>query len=995
MDVNSFFKKYGIHFIAIALFVIVGMIYFSPQVGGEYGIKQHDIKEFKSASNEIAHFRETDNAESLWTNSIFGGMPATQISVQHKGNFFKSITTGFLNMFPLPLGAFLLHLICFYIFAMFLRIKPAIAILGAFAFAFASYEIIILQAGHNTKSIAVAFLPAVLGAFIYAYKRNWKIGAALSALFMAFEMGANHLQVTYYMGFLLIGLGIYYFVEALRAKKFKNFMFATGGIMAGYLIAMLINYGNISMTNDYAQYTTRGGNDVTITVDGKDAKANSSSGLDKDYITQWSYGKQESFTFISPYALGSHSSAALGNTQFADVATDAELFGDELKGALGMPLYWGEQPIVAGPFYLGVVVVFLSLLALVFVKDRKIWVFAGVSVLALLLSWGKNFMGLTEFFIDNVPGYNMFRTVTIILVIVELCIPVLAVLLLQRLYEEREAIKEKKMHFLIASGGFFLFLLIFKFSVSGPFSSENDLMRIDRQKAAYTNQLKSMDPGEVAQNYGVNVNDPVQLDQFIEAQLEPAYAGLEGIKKVRKEVFHKSANRSIVIALFAIGICALFFFTSIPSIAIVAGLFVLLLIDLVPVNQNYLGTYEDANGKPGDLLHWSLLPEKEYPVAAEPADHEIMRLELEGNKKLQSLVAKAETRGKAKADELEYAGKDKRRVIDSYKFNALGRGTNYRVFDRNGGWSSSRAGYFHKSLGGYHGAKLRNIQNAFDFHIAFGNPEVLNMLNVKYVISGANLSPTRSELGAAWAVKSIKSFETPNDEIRGLGKKLSVKNIGPGSLVVNDKNENSAEVFIGENVMYFNGDSSTINLSYNIRSGMKLYFVSDAKGKTNLMMDFSIDNDTTGSFTKLAEITVVDEFNPKDEAVMLSSEVKKLSTQSFSGEAQVAMKSYAPNKIEYDANCRGKQLVVFSEIYYPDGWKAVVDGKEQEILKVDYLLRGLELSDGKHKVEFIYDNAKYHSAGTMATIGSILLLLLMGVLGFMEYKNSKKSKEAA
>ena len=184
MDYKGFFKKYGIHFIAIALFVIVGRVYFAPQFG-EYGIKQHDVEQFKGMSNEVIQYREITGEEPLWTNSMFGGMPATQISVDHKGNFVKSITAKFLKLFPIPFGAFFLHLICFYIFALLLRIKPVIGILGAFVFAFASYEIIILSAGHNTKSIAVAYLPAVLGAFIYAFKTNWKLGTALSALFMA------------------------------------------------------------------------------------------------------------------------------------------------------------------------------------------------------------------------------------------------------------------------------------------------------------------------------------------------------------------------------------------------------------------------------------------------------------------------------------------------------------------------------------------------------------------------------------------------------------------------------------------------------------------------------------------------------------------------------------------------------------------------------------------------------------------------------------------
>ena len=216
-------------------------MYFSPQFEG-YGLKQHDIEQFKGMSNEIVHFREETGKEPLWTNSMFAGMPATQISVVYGGNIFRPVVGAIKTVVPGPAGTFMLHLLCFYIFALFLRLKPVIGLIGAIAFAFASYEIVILQAGHNSKAMAVAFLPAVLGAFIYAFQKNWKWGAVLSAVFMGFELSQNHYQVTYYMIILLVGLGIYFAIDAFKKKKLKHFGFATGGVFVGYLIALLINY---------------------------------------------------------------------------------------------------------------------------------------------------------------------------------------------------------------------------------------------------------------------------------------------------------------------------------------------------------------------------------------------------------------------------------------------------------------------------------------------------------------------------------------------------------------------------------------------------------------------------------------------------------------------------------------------------------------------------------------------------------------------------------
>lgn len=984
---KSFFTKNWIHFAAMAGFIIIAFIYFGPQFDG-YGLKQHDIEQFQGMSHEISYYREVTGEEPLWTNSMFGGMPATQISVQHHGNIFKAALYQFNNIFGSPAGIFLLHLICFYILGMFLRLHPLVTIVGALAFAFSSYEIIIMQAGHNSKAFAVAFTPAVLGAFIYTFRTNWKWGAALSTVFMGFELATNHLQVTYYLGFLLLFVGFFYFAKAIKDKDFKKFAFGTIGLIVAYALALLVNYGNISMTNDYAADTIRGGNDVTILPDGSVATANT-SGLDKDYITQWSYGVGESFTLVSPYVKGSHS-ARLGETNFMEIAEASELSPGQLKTVKDLPLYWGEQPITSGPVYLGVVVIFLAFLGLFMLKKKIKWVLFGVAVLALMLSWGKNFMGLTDFFIENVPGYNKFRTVTIILVLVELCVPVIGILLLQQFWDEREKLKEKRNMFLIASGLFMVLLLAVKMIGLGDnYTCATDQMIIDQNRQGILSQLSEMDPNVLKSQYNLDVTNPQQIDEFLKAQMEPIENSVADLHTVRADVFSASMNRSLVVGFFTIGLLALLFFTNLPAPVVVGGLVIVVLADLVPVNQNYLSSEMDDRG---NYKYWVPQGEKDYPLSSTQADLEILNAELTEHPELAAKIAEAERKASALANEKGYSGTEKRRIIDAYKFAALNMETNFRVFETNNAWGSSRASYFHKSMGGYHGAKLRSIQNLFEFHISKSNNNVLNMLNVKYFIQGAQVQRNEGALGNAWLVRGIREVSTPNDEILALGKKFEIQNAGAGSLIVNGKTTDKTTVYGGEDLAYLlpTGDSVEVFLSNGISKGLKVFFVMDINRNTNLVPEMTLQADTANSFAKLVGIEVIEDFAPKDEAIMLSSEAKKLKAKKFTQEGSIRMKSYAPNKITYAADVKGTQFVVFSEMYYKKGWTAKVNGKEQEILKVNYGLRGLELPNGTYTIEFSYDDPKYHKGNTMAMAGSVLIFLLLAGMVFMDFRAKRK-----
>jgi len=999
---KNFFQKNWPHFAVLAAFIVIMFFYFAPEFDGNR-LKQHDVEEYIGMSKETQSFREKAHEEPLWTNSMFGGMPTIQISTLYGGNFFQQSSLWFLGFFGVPSGIFLLHLLGFYLLAMCMRIKPLIAFIGAVAFAFASYEIVVLQAGHNSKAMSVALMAPVVGAFIMAYRHNWKWGALLSGLFMSYELANNHLQVTYYLAFLLAGLGVYELIQAIMTKEFKKFFITSGSVLAAYLLAVFINYGNISLTNDYAKHTIRGGNDVTINANGTPA-TNNTEGLDKDYITNWSYGVGESFTLVSPYVKGS-ASVQYQNSQFKDFIDESDLSQNEINTLMNgsivsgndFPLfsYWGEQPMTSGPVYLGVVVIFLAFLGMVFIKDRSKWVFLSISILALALSWGKNFMGLTEFFIDHVPGYNKFRTVTIIMVLIELCIPIIAVMLLQRLYEAREEIKAQKRMFLIVSGIFVVVLLGVKmvglgdgFITLREKDSENYLSTLsEEQKQMFTiNKIKQYDPQMLKQAIGVDVNNPEQLRGLVDYETDVLTNQYSTLRKCRSMIFNSSMNRSLIFAFLIIGVMALFFFTTLASEIIFVGIAILILLDLVNVDLNFLNNEKDEQDQ---FKYWASSPSVLYPLSPNKADNDIMAMETM-DPSVAKEVSAAEKVGKAKAAELEYLTADARRVIDSYRFSALNFATNYRVFDFDGGWSSTRASYFHKSLGGYHGAKLRNIQNVFDFHLARTNNKVLDMLNVKYIIQQESLRPNPTAMGNAWFVKTIEVKETSNDEIRALGNKFDITNQGPGQLLVNGQPAAKASVYGSEDLQYLLGrDTLIVPLSNGLSEGQEALWVRDTNGVTNLIPLFTMDADSLGSFKPLVKLKVSDEFKVREEAVMLKEFADLVVTYKFSGEGEITMKSYAPNKIVYKAECKGKQFAVFSEIYYPEGWKAFVDGKEVEIVKTNYLLRGVELASGKHTIEFKFDLPKYRQSNTLAIVGTGFLFLLIAGAAFKDMKKAK------
>jgi hypothetical protein len=963
------------------LFLVVTFVYFQPQFTG-YRLDQHDIEQFKGMSNEVVHYRDVEGGEPLWTNSMFGGMPTYQISTKYEGNLLSKVTRILRFGMGSPAGIFIFYLLGFYIMLLCLRVNPRVAIFGALIFAFSSYFIIILQAGHNSKAAAIGLMGPVIGAFYMAYRYNLKWGILLSALFMGLQLTSNHFQITYYLGIVLVGFGIAEFVRAFKYARWKRFLTATLGILVAYFFALGINYGNISLTNDYAKHTIRGGNDITINPNGTTNEGESTSGLDKDYITQWSYGVGESMTLLSPNIKGG-SSSAIQNSQFAEKLRDPEMRRN--ASLIGQNnIYWGAQPFVSGPVYLGIIVFFLALLGMIYLKGPLKWTLAGVTILVLMLSWGKNFMGLTDFFLDYIPGYNKFRAVTIILSVVELIIPLLGVLFLNKLFKKREEIKTNIKPLFIASGGLLGIMILLTFTGLGNgylSPDEKDMAYnpenyIESRKVEFRQQIQQEDPRVLQQN-GIDINNKAQIESVIERQV-PSVAQInqqfDALVDFRKSIYQSSMWRSILFLLLGIGLILIYLYTTVKKELILIGLALFAVGDLISVDLNYLNNKKQKNNR--NYVHWIEDADFDYPLSPTQADKQILEAETTNNPELKKKIdnVKVENGGRRV--------KVNSNALWSKKFQTLNMNTNYRVYEARAGFSSSRPSYFHKALNGYHGAKLRRIQNVKDFHIDKGNMDVFNMLNVKYFINQGGAQTNPNSLGNGWFVKTLNVQPNPNMELLALGDLFLIENLNSSlELRVNGEKVTKDTITGYEEVVLLNNtDTIFSGVSQITRSKLNSVFVSDIKGKMSWIPAKELEKDTLDSFNKIVEIKQVYEFNPKEEAIISKEVSKKVSSLQYSGLGKVEFVSYLPNEMKYNLKSNEKQFLVLSEVYYPDGWNAYLDGEKVGIHRVNYLLRGIEVPAGEHEIVMKFEVPKFDTANNIAFGGSLLIILL--ILGF-------------
>ena len=666
-------KRFYPHLLALVGFVLISLIYFYPVLSGKK-ILQSDIVQYKATAKELIDYREKTGEETYWSNSAFGGMPTYQLGAHYPHNYIKKVDE-VLRFLPRPADYLFLYFVGFYILLLALRINPLKAFFGALAFGFSTYMIIILGVGHNAKAHAIAYMPMVVAGVVLVFQKRWIIGGLLTMLAAALELNANHFQMTYYLLIFLLILTAYFIYKAIKENDLKELMYSFGIFVVAGMVAVGVNATGILATQEYAKESTRGKNELTYTPDGK--KATSDSSMTYDYITEYSYGLAESFNLLSPRIFGGSNSENLGTkSAMYEFVLSQDVPEDQAKEIVkGLPTYWGDQPIVAAPAYIGAIVFFLAVLAL-FVDKRKIkYAFLAGAIVSLVLSWGKNFPLLTDFFINYVPLYNKFRAVSSIQVVLEMCMPVLAILGLQAFFKADA--NEQKQSLLKALGttiGILVLLLLGKSAFSFAGSGDGYLM----------------------QSYG---------PEFIDA-----------LKEDRKSLYTSDLLRSILLIALAGGTLFLTFKNTISKQAgtLVVGL--LMVADLFLIAKNYVNA--------SDFTHAS---EVDTPFVMAPFDEMILQ--------------------------------DK---------------SHYRVFEISPNvMSDPRASYFHKSIGGYHAAKPKAMQELFDYQIAKNNIEVLNMLNVKYLIQknekGEQFPVQNTEAnGNAWFVKSIKTVATADEEMKSL-----------------------------------------------------------------------------------------------------------------------------------------------------------------------------------------------------------------------------------
>jgi len=681
------FNQLAPYLAAVVIFITIIFIYFSPLLEGKK-IKQHDIAQWKGMSKEIVDFRAKTGEEPLWTNSMFGGMPAYQISVEYKANLVRFIDDAFKLGLPHPAGLIFLYFIGFLILMLVLGIDPWLGIAGAIAFAFSSYFFIIFEAGHNSKAHAIGYMAPALAGIILAYRGKYLAGGILTALFLSLELLTNHLQITYYLGLIIVAYGISEFIFHLKEKKLKSFFISSAIIVAAGLLAVGTSTTNLWATYEYGKETIRGKTELTT------EKENRTSGLDKKYATDWSYGVGETMTLLIPNYKGGASMGSVGvNSETYKALVQNNVPQQSINEIINnLPLYWGDQPSTSGPVYVGAILIFLFMLGMLIVENRYRWWLLGITALSIMLSWGHNFMPLTELFFKYMPGYNKFRSVSMTLVIAEFTIPILGMLALRKVFSN-DADKKKLIKQLGYAAGITAGLALIIALFGGSFFSF----------------------------YGSQ--DAQYKDYF------PDWV-MAAVRADRASMLTTDAWRSVIFILLSAAVLWAYLTNKLRKYPVFALLAVLILIDMWSVNKRYVND--------DDFVRKNLV---NVPFQPSQADELIL--------------------------------KD---VDPDYRV------MNFTVSPFNDASTS----YFHKSIGGYHGAKLRRYQELIEHHLAKQNMSVYNMLNTKYfIVPGQDKQPTvqvnMKALGNAWFVGHVQWVNNADEEINALTK------FNPADTVVIDK----------------------------------------------------------------------------------------------------------------------------------------------------------------------------------------------------------------
>lgn len=826
----NLFKRILPDIVVVILFAVISFAYFFPAAIEGRILSQHDSVAGIGAGEEAKEYLERTGERTRWTNSIFGGMPTYQMSPSYDStDTLKGIEKIYHLYLPDYVWYVFVMLLGFYILLRAFDFSVWLAALGAVLWAFSSYFFIIIAAGHIWKFVTLAYIPPTIAGMVLAYRGKYLSGGLLTAIFVALQIVSNHVQMSYYFLFVMLFMAVAFGVSAYQKKEMPQFLKATGVLVFAGILGVCINLSNLYHTYEYSKETMRGKSELVK----PDTHNQTKSGLERDYITQWSYGIGETFSLLVPNVKGGASVPLAANEKAMEKANPMY---NSIYSQIGQ--YWGEQPGTSGPVYVGAFVMFLFILGIFIVKGPMKWALLGATVLSILLSWGKNFMGFTDFFLDYIPMYDKFRAVSSILVIAEFTIPLLAILALKEVIVRPQLIKEQAKAFYISLG------------LTGGIAL-----------------LFALLPGFFFSSY-VSSTEMQALQGIPADQLAPLLANLE---EIRKSIFTSDAWRSFFVILIGAVVLWMYGMGKLKTKIMISGLIVLCIADMWSVNKRYL---YDAQ----------FVEKVQQENSFKPTD----------------------------TDKAILADK----TLDFRVLNLAGN-----TFNEN------NTSYWHKSIGGYHAAKLRRYQEMIEEHISSemndvfkavsdaggdmkkvdpsGFP-VLNMLNTRYFIfplQGGQTMPMQNPytMGNAWFVDEVQYVTNANEEIDAL------HHINP------------------------------------------------------------------------AKVAVVDQ--------KFSEQVKQ--TAAPDSMSSIKLTAYEPNGLKYEVDSKTGGTVVFSEIYYP-GWQAYIDGVEAPHGRANYILRAMNVPAGEHVVEFKFDPKSLHVTETVAFIALGILVFILLVFSFLQIRKSKK-----
>jgi len=749
------------HVVAIVVFMVVAMTFFSG-INDEYGLKQPDMDKVMGMSKELSDYRLMNDEEALWSNNMFGGMPGYQTNMNYPSNWVRPIDR-LLKLYTEPsIGSLYMCMFGFYILMLCLRVNPWLGIVGAVSFGLSTINILYLGGGHTSKVNAIGYMAPVLGGVILALRGRWLLGGAVFALFFGLHLASNHLQMTYYLAFLVAAVVIGESIRLLLNKEWMEVLKAGAALIVGAVLAIMPNFGSIYTTYEYSKLTTRGRSDLTIKPEGKEENAQVADGLNTSYILEYNMAAGEPWAMMIPNAKGGSSSIALADNKEAMQRAPKNL----RENMQGFTQYWGDQGSSAGAFYFGAGMMFLFVLALILGRDSLRWPFLVIAFMAILLCM-KDMHFLNRFFIEKFPMYNKFRDSKMMLVLIQLMAPALGILFIDGLIKNGLNQSRRKLLFGVMGGCVVvLFALIASPSITGPLISNNEVEYFDQMREQYKSDART-----------------VGMIGDIE----------DALVDVRSAIFMEDAQRTLLIVIAIAAILVLISLNKVkwPVVAAVTGL--IFLGGMWSVSSHYFNSEKKKDPRTGKMeyAHYEKVDDRFFPYAPDTCDMRILRME---SAAIPDFQAKADRLEDIMSSRPPYKGKDPQRIHAACEFGALQLNSNYRVLLATPGvFTDVTAAYFHKSIGGYHAAKLKRYQEMIDFYIAdeieqvnaalkTGSPmavdsvlastKVLNMLNSKYVKYSSGAAPITNShaLGNAWFVSDVKIAASADDEMQSIAQ---------------------------------------------------------------------------------------------------------------------------------------------------------------------------------------------------------------------------------